>query len=154
MTLVLPHPAHRETGGLLLLMPWEHLSMSPFPPPSIGSAFGGRSGRLALHHAAEGCMPEGHLSFSLTTNHPPEAALCPAAGLLTPALSHSLRGFIRGPRMRHRKRHWKRKLEARQESFPWTACTEISKPWCRLPGLCQAVQQLSCSQVELSHKLL
>lgn len=63
-------------------------------------------------------MPEGHLSFSLMTNHPPEASLCPAAGLLTPALSHSLGGFIRGLKMRHRKWHWKRKLEVRQESFP------------------------------------
>lgn len=97
-------------------------------------------------------MPKGHLSFSLKMNHPPEASLCLATGLLTPALSHTLRSLF--GRMRHRKWHWKRKLEVRQESFPRTTCTEISKPWCRLPGLCQAVQQLSCSQVELSNKLL
>lgn len=88
--LVLPCPAHRETGGLLLLMPWEHLSTSPFPPPSVVSVFGGRRGWSALHCAAEGCVPEGHLSFSLMMNHPPEPSLCSAAGLLTPVLSHSL----------------------------------------------------------------
>lgn len=77
----LPCPAHRETGGLLLLMPWEHLSRSPFPPTPVVSV---------LHRMAEGCLPEGHLGFSLKTNHPPEPSLCPAAGLLTPTLSHSL----------------------------------------------------------------
>lgn len=40
-------------------------------------------------------MPKGHLSFSLKMNHPPEASLCLATGLLTPALSHTLRSFIR-----------------------------------------------------------
>lgn len=35
-------------------------------------------------------MLQGRLSFSLRMNHPPEASLCPAAGLLTPVLNHSL----------------------------------------------------------------
>lgn len=67
--------------------------MSPFA--SLSVVFGGRSSRSVLCCEAEACMPKGHLSFSLKMNHPPEALLCLAAGLLTPALSHTLRSFIR-----------------------------------------------------------
>lgn len=42
---------------------------------------------------AKGCMPERHLSFSLTRTHPPEV-LSALPELLTPVLSHNLGGFI------------------------------------------------------------
>lgn len=57
-------------------------TMSPFLSPSTGPAL-----------MAKGCMPERHLSFSLTRTHPPEV-LSALPELLTPVLSHNLGGFI------------------------------------------------------------
>lgn len=50
--LVLPQPVLQETAELFLLLPWEHLPMSPLP--SLSVVFGGCSSRSVLCCGAEG----------------------------------------------------------------------------------------------------